>query len=226
MSRQNNVRRIKTVAAALDDLLDDVVFVGGSTISFYAQFEFEVRATDDVDIIVEAISYAEHAGFEERLRARGFVNDVQSHIRCRYTVNGISVDIMPTDDVAMGFKNIWYPDGFKQAINIDLEGTPIKILSPAYFLATKYEAFKNRGYSDPRQSQDFEDIVYVLETRESIWEELRTTNPKLKAYFKHEFSKLLDSRDVYEWIDVHVAFTSPPFTDRIVEELRNFIGRV
>jgi hypothetical protein len=90
MSRQNNVRRIKTVAAALGDLLNDVVFVGGSTVSFYAEFEFEVRATEDVDIIVEAINYAEHAGFEEKLRARGFSNDVKSHVRCRYKVDGVT----------------------------------------------------------------------------------------------------------------------------------------
>ena len=54
--------------------------------------------------------------------------------------------------------------GYKNAIEYSIdENETIKILSPEHFLATKLEAFKNRGYSDPRQSQDFEDIVYILE---------------------------------------------------------------
>ncbi len=37
------------------------------------------------------------------------------------------------------------------------------------FLATKFEAFKDRG-GDYRTSHDFEDIVYVLDNRTTIVE--------------------------------------------------------
>lgn len=44
MSHEDNVSRIKTVCHALGDLKDQVVFVGGSTVSFYADREtLEVR---------------------------------------------------------------------------------------------------------------------------------------------------------------------------------------
>ena len=67
---------------------------------------------------------------------------------------------MPTTDVAIGFENKWYPDGFKNAIEYSLDkNETIKILAPEHFLATKLEAFKSRGYSDPPQSPDFEDIA-------------------------------------------------------------------
>lgn len=56
------------------------------------------------------------------------------------------------------------------------------MLAPEYFLATKLEAFKSRGYVDPRQSHDFEDIVYVLENRNSIWFELANGGESVKSY--------------------------------------------
>jgi hypothetical protein len=50
---------------------------------------------------------------------------------------------MPTEPEAIGFSNIWYPEGFQTAINHRLdEQTEIKIFSLPYFVATKWEAFK------------------------------------------------------------------------------------
>lgn len=113
---------------------------------------------------------------------------------------------MPTTDVAIGFQNKWYPDGFKNAIEYSIgedESIQIQILAPEYFLATKLEAFKSRGYSDPRQSQDFEDIVYVLENRDSIWAELAGCSEYVKSYLIAEFGKLLSQKGIEEWIDCH-----------------------
>src|SRR6476620_3334170 len=101
MSHQDNIRRIKAVSESLQDLNQQVVFVGGATISLYSdrQYVFETRVTDDVDIIVEVVNYNAHANFEEQLLAKGFVNDVGSKVRCRYKISHneeeITVDIMP-----------------------------------------------------------------------------------------------------------------------------------
>lgn len=226
MNHQNNIYRIKTVYQALDELQRTVVFVGGATVSFYAdQQTFEIRETDDVDVIIEILNYAAHANLEEKLRQKGFTNDIMSKVRCRYKVKGITVDIMPTTDVAMGFENIWYPDGYRNAMDFQLdEMTTIKILTPAYFVATKLEAFKNRGARDPRQSQDFEDIVYILENRRSIWSELRECPEPLRYYLNAEFKQLVANESIYEWIDSHVAFRSPPSTDWILDEMNSFVN--
>jgi hypothetical protein len=224
MSHQDNLSRIKVVREALGDLRGDVVFVGGSTVAFYAEREtFEVRETDDVDVIIEVLTYSDHAKFEEKIQNLGFAPDVNSKVKVRYKIKGISVDFLPTTDVAIGFENKWYPDGFKNAIEYSIgEEESIKILAPEHFLATKLEAFKSRGYSDPRQSQDFEDIVYVLENRNSIWSELATCSEPLKSYLKVEFGKLLSQQGIEEWIDCHIDFTSPPSTYMIINELKNF----
>lgn len=224
MSHQDNVSRIKVVREALGDLRHDVVFVGGSTVSFYADREtFEVRETDDVDVIIEVLTYSDHAKFEEKIQELGFSPDTSSKVKVRYKIKGISVDFMPTTDVVIGFENKWYPDGFKNAIEYAIdESETIKILAPEHFLATKLEAFKSRGSSDPRQSQDFEDIVYVLENRNAIWFELAHCNDLLRRYLKNEFGSLLAQKGIEEWIDCHIEFHSPPSTYLIIEELKKF----
>jgi hypothetical protein len=51
MSHNNNLLRIKAVHNALGDLQNNVVFVGGATVSMYRdRMTEEVRSTDDVDI--------------------------------------------------------------------------------------------------------------------------------------------------------------------------------
>lgn len=224
MSHHTNIVRIKVVANALADLKEKIVFVGGATISLYPdRTVFEVRPTDDVDVIIEILNYADRAKLEEKLRAIGFSHDVESGVVCRYKIQGIIVDIMPTNDPSIGFTNIWYPEGFDEAINYEIdEGTIIKILSAPYFIATKMEAHKDRGKNDGRTSQDFEDIVYVLENRESIWEEMNNSGDAIKNYLRAEFLTLLSNHNLFEWIDCHVERGSPPATYLIIDELKKF----
>ncbi|MDX5397154.1 MAG: hypothetical protein LPK21_13240, partial [Hymenobacteraceae bacterium] len=61
MSKQTNINRIRAVAKALQNLNEKVVFVGGATVTLYADQNTapESRPTDDVDVVVELASYAE-----------------------------------------------------------------------------------------------------------------------------------------------------------------------
>jgi len=103
MSHRQNIARIKAVHQALGELSADVVFVGGATVSLYStRPETETRPTDDVDILIELINYRGYVDIEEKLRKKGFVNDVQSGVICRYTIQGITVDVMPTDKSILG----------------------------------------------------------------------------------------------------------------------------
>lgn len=224
MSHHTNIVRIKAVANALNDLKEKVVFVGGATISLYPdRAVFEVRPTDDVDVIIEILNYVDRAKLEEKLRSIGFSHDIESGIICRYKIQGIIVDIMPINDPSIGFTNIWYPEGFEKAVDYEVdERTIIKILSAPYFVATKLEAHKGRGKNDGRTSQDFEDIVYVLENRESIWEEMDNSDKSVKEYLQSEFKILLKNPNLFEWIDSHVERGSPPATYIIIDKIKTF----
>src|SRR5690606_13226634 len=227
MSNHINIVRIKAVNNALQELREHVVFVGGATISLYADRPvLEVRQTDDIDVIVEILNYKQRQKLEERLRVIGFSNDVESGVICRFKIKGILVDIMTTEDPSIGFNNKWYPSGYEYAENYTLDdGQIIRILTAPYFLATKLEAFKGRGGGDGRLSHDFEDIVFVLENRAKLWEELKTCDDEVKAYLVAEFSALMDNPYFYEWIDSNVERgNTPPQTSAIIENIKSWLS--
>lgn len=70
-------------------------------------------------------------------------------------------------------------------------------------------------------SHDFEDIVYVLENRSTIWNELKQPE-EVKAYLRYEFSHLLSLPHLNEWLDAPVERGTIPATLVILEELKAF----
>jgi hypothetical protein len=81
----------------LGPLKDQVVFVGGATVSLYAdRAAAEVRPTEDIDIVVEIAIRMEYASLEDQLRKIGFVTDPTSTFIGRFLLQrGImfSIDI-------------------------------------------------------------------------------------------------------------------------------------
>lgn len=226
MSYRQNITRIKAVHFALEELAPDVVFVGGATVSLYAtRPEIETRPTDDVDIVIELLHYRDYAAIEEKLRSKGFVNDVESGVICRYVVRGITVDVMPTSKNILGFANKWYPEAYQNAVSVKLEeNLSVRIFSAPYFLATKLEAFADRGGNDGRFSSDFEDIVYVLNNRLAIWEEMGNANESVKGYLKDEFRKLLGQRYIDEWVSVQLEYSEQRRVGVIMGDIGEFVN--
>jgi len=225
MDNHINITRIKAVQNVLSRLNEKIVFVGGATVSLYAdRTVFEVRPTDDVDVLVELVSYNERSQLEQKLREVGFKHDIKSGIVCRYQIQGITVDIMPTNDESIGFKNIWYPEGFQQAVQYTIDDQhKVYILSPPHFIATKLEAFQSRGNNDGRLSHDFEDIIFVLENRSSIWEELKSCGIKLQEYLQREFRNLLKQDFHKEWIQAHIEPNNTSSLEKIFEGINRFL---
>jgi hypothetical protein len=80
---------------------------------------------------------------------------------------------MPTADNILRFTNRWYKEGFDATIEYLIDNSYIiRIFRPEYFIATKLEAFNNRGKKDGLTSSDFEDIIFVLNSRSVIWKEM------------------------------------------------------
>lgn len=93
--------------------------------------------------------------------------------------------------IAIGVSNKWHKPGFKLLQTIELpEGVNINILPPPYFLATKLEAFKDRGKNDFYGSHDYEDIIYFLDNRTTIVEEILTAENDVKEYIKQELTAI------------------------------------
>lgn len=225
MSDRENIQRIRAVHEALgEELNKDVIYIGGAVVSFYHDRpSVEVRPTDDVDILVELITYNAYAELEKKLRLRGFVNDIESGVICRYTIQGITVDVMPTSEEILGFANRWYKEAASKSIQIKLpEGPEINIFPAVYFLASKIEAYKDRGKGDGRASTDFDDIVFILNNRTNIWEEMAQTEGELNKYLLAEFSKLLKESYIDEWISSHLEYNEQKRVEFIIGSLSEF----
>jgi predicted nucleotidyltransferase len=233
MNHVNNISRIKVIFNALRDMREEVVFVGGAVVSLYAERQWhEVRETDYVDILVEVYSFSDYAAVEERIRKLGFSNVSDSKFVGRYRLGSTIIDVMGLDEKILGFSNRWYAEGFENSIlhKIDDE-TTVRIFSPPYFLATKLEAFHNRGKNkdgeyDGRQSDDFHDIVFMLVYRSKIWEEIRSLpEGELRKYLFSKFEDLLGNPYLEEWIDAHASYSSPISLFIVMPNMKRLLGK-
>jgi len=106
-----NIAMLEVAAAALGDLLNEVVFVGGATVSLWITDEAapELRPTDDVDVIVEITTRRDYYRFESRLREAGFRNHPEDGVICRFKQpeSDLLLDVMPTEASILGFENRW-----------------------------------------------------------------------------------------------------------------------
>lgn len=218
-----NIVMLQTVANGLENLKDDLVFVGGAVAELYVTdpAASDIRPTIDVDCVIELHSRTAHAKLEADLRAKGFANDTSEEAPiCRFVYRGILVDVMPSDEKFFGFSNRWYPEGIKNKIIKTLpDETAIYVFPPEYYLATKFEAHNSRGGSDLRQSHDFEDIIYILGNTLDILAEIENANESVKEYLKEECQKLLKNDGLYEGIGSALSFESRDDRPEIVEEL-------
>ena len=114
---------------------------------------------------------------------------------------------MPTDRKILGFANKWTKDAIKYANIITLkENVKIKIVSPTYFLATKLEAFKNRGNNDYLASHDLEDIITLIDGRQEIANEVLSANQDVRKYIANEMTLLINNRDFKEALPGHINY--------------------
>ena len=158
---------LESAAGRLEPLLDRLVFVGGAVVELLIDRVDlqELRATDDVDAIVEVASIFEYYELENQVREAGYNNVFEGPI-CRFEADGGVLDLMPDDESILGFSNPWYSHSLETSWKKTLpSGRSIRVISPPAFLATKLAAFTSKSRDNSRDfqaSRDFEDIVRVI----------------------------------------------------------------
>lgn len=225
-AKDSNLMQLEAVALALGDLLPQVTFVGGSTTLLLVDepAHFGVRQTDDVDVIIDVTTLVEYHHFSERLRELDFHEDTEGPI-CRWLIDTaigkVKLDIMPIDEKILGFSNRWYKAAIKEASDISLPSkTIIRVVSPAYFIATKFEAFAGRGKGE-YFSHDLEDIVFVMENRSRLIHELMDCTEELKKYFSSQVTLLLND----DFLNVLPGLLNNPDSASAVEKSLRIIQK-
>jgi len=80
----------------------------------------------------------------------GFSESIEDNVVCRMRMGELKVDFMPDDVEILGFTNRWYKQALRSAEFFQLtDDLTIRVVSPAYFIGTKLEAYKGRGNADP-----------------------------------------------------------------------------
>lgn len=187
---------LRRAAEKLGNLNDNVVYLGGCAIALFVNdpSALDVRATLDVDCIIDVISLVEYHKFENQLSKKGFKKSMEDDVICRFRCDEIILDVMPTDQKILGFGNTWYKEVLKHAVEHEIAtDLIIKSISAPYFLATKFEAFKTRGKHDLWSSHDYEDIISVIVGRMNIVEEVIEAKHILRGYLQEEFKRLVQN---------------------------------
>lgn len=194
-----NLPILTLIAKSLGSLCDSLVFVGGCATGLLlttlrAQ---AIRATQDVDVVVHAVSAADYHAMEKAVESRGFKHDLSPEAPiCRWVLQGVALDLMPSQPGILGFHNRWYPLAIETAAQIKLpNGMDIRLITAPVFVATKFEAFHGRGNNDYLTSHDLEDIITVVDGRPELQQEIDQADGELRRYIATEFNVLLEDRD-------------------------------
>lgn len=194
-----NLPQLRSIAVALGELREQVVFVGGAVAGLLVTDPLAdtVRATRDVDAVVNASRAVFHR-IEAQVAQCGFARDVSSDVICRWVhkASGLLFDLMPVQPEVLGFTNRWYPLAVQTATRVDLgEGITIRLVSAVAFVATKLEAFASRGGGDFLSSHDLEDVLNIVDGREELVLEMSQAPAEVRQDVAAAFAPLLANRD-------------------------------
>ena len=99
----------------------------------------------------------------------------------------------------------------------------IKILPVHWFLATKWEAFKNRG-NDPRTSPDFEDIIYVIDNNSNIISDFENTHKSVKNFLQNMCLEIINHPSKNQIIECHINPYTVVERKKIILDKLNFMA--
>jgi len=222
-----NIEILQEAIDLLGSLAGELVFLGGCATGLLLTDPAapSPRVTRDVDVIVEVGHLSGYHRFCERLKERGFTEDTGPEAPiCRWRAGRIILDVMPTDPSILGFGNIWFARAFKEAQEVELpSGGTLRLLPAVYFLATKLEAFDNRGEGDFLLSRDMEDVVIVLDGRPELVNEVKAAKKDLRHYLVKRFSDLISDQNFIDALPGHLPpdAASQARTRHIIQLLRN-----
>ena len=206
MSLGSNRHLLEKVSGALAEFSEEFVFIGGAIVEFLITDAASpsVRATKDVDLVVNATKKPLFDSFEAKLRGLGFKQDLSDDppVIRRWLVEGVQVDIMPSGNF-LGFGNQWYPQVLKNWFSCEVAGQRLKIVTAPFFIATKVVAYRTRKLEPHLESikilvsHDSEDIIAVVNGREELLREIERESEQLRSFLS-EFAKDLLSHDLFE----------------------------
>ncbi len=220
-----NREALTRIARLLGPLTQEFVFVGGRVAELLVSEpgSTRVRPTGDSDVVCEVATLSEYYRLGERLRAAGFKEDQRPGAPiCRWRHGDELLDVMPANGKVLGFQNAWYHHAIRGAKDVTLTANlTIRVATAPVFLATKWDAFHERGAGDWRGSHDIEDIVTIVAGRPELLEEVRSAEEDVRDYVASQARVLLETG-----IALDVVAGALPDARLIPDLVTRLIGRL
>lgn len=218
-----NLPYLIIVADSLGELREQVVFLGGCAAGLLITDPVaeDIRSTRDVDAVAEAATYAQFHQVEEKLATLGFTRDSESEVICRWrhTSSGVLFDLMPVNASVLGFSNRWYPEVVRTATRVRLnQSLEIRLVAAPAFIASKLEAFRDRGKGDFLTSHDLEDVLNVVDGRTELSQELKEALPALREEVARQLDLLIQNENFLSSLPGLIA--APERADIVLTRLR------
>ena len=184
------------------------------------------RFTEDVDAVVDVISYGRWETLQRRLhecglRVRADIPAGRARI-CLFHLEEIEVDIMPLHTPEILRPSPMLELGFQFAepfqIANDLE---VFALSAPSLLSAKLEAFFERGIRQLPNSKDLDDIVALFDGRMRLVDEIADATPEMRVFISDGLRRFLANGYVLDLISD--AIRNPEHERRILAKMRQAI---
>lgn len=202
----------------LSGLPFDFAFLGGSVLSLLVTDAGvdAIRVTKDVDVMVNIRSRKDYHRVDEMLEGLGFRHDIRDDAPvCRWIYDGVTVDVLPIREDVLGWSSRWFEEALAAASEVQCGGNIVKVVTAPYFVALKLEAFEERGMGDFITSTDFEDVICLLNGRESIVSEVLQTEG-VREFLSERFVRYLESADLEDAVEGFVQTENDPETRKEV----------
>jgi len=159
--------------------------------------------------------------------ARGFYQSAEDAVTCRFRYDDLLIDVMTTQTVGWAPSNPWFEKGFDKAITIDLNNVVIKVLPLPYFLATKMEAFYDRGIKDVYASHDLEDLVYLFNYTTAIDTHVLASNKEVQLYLAEKLISITENHTIMSAIRGSLYYEQADERMEIIKErFQNIINGI
>lgn len=204
-----SIEQIVAVADQLQKQPCGFAFLGGAVLGVLItdRAAAPVRTTRDVDVLVDTPTRKDYTNLEARLRKLGFKHDTSEDAPiCRWRFGDTVLDVMPPSQAILGWRSLWLSAGLKTAVPMDADHPLVRIVTPPYYIATKLEAFHGRGDDDFMGSQDLEDVITLINGRDTLTAEIEKSPVPLRRYLAEAIERFLADRRFLDALPGHLGF--------------------
>lgn len=216
------------VAKALGELNSEVVFVGGAMVSMYIDDPAaeDIRPTKDLDLTFQITTAGKLEALRQKLVQKGFSQTHNDKVICRFRFDDLLIDVMSTQAVGWAPSNRWFMPGFEKAYSIELDDVTIKLMPLPFFLASKMDAFFDRGMKDLYASHDFEDIIYIFNYTNTLVDQIQQTGGEVAGYLKECAERMMQD-EIRSVIPGHLFYeTADERFEIIMEKMKAIAGGI